>query len=84
MLCRIYRCSSCDGMYIYVRGDSAIDRLPAGLLKRVGKLEMVMELELHAERRLARADVEKVMEALRTQEFYLQMPPTRHLAGRDD
>ena len=39
-------------------------------------LELVMQLDLHAERKLARADVEQVMRELKDRGFYLQMPPT--------
>lgn len=75
MRCRVYRCSRHDGMYIYVADDRALEQLPVDLLKRAGKLEMVMDLELSEERKLARADVERVKKDLLTQGFYLQMPP---------
>ncbi|WP_419621567.1 YcgL domain-containing protein [Thiolapillus sp.] len=34
-----------------------------------------MELELHPERRLARANAEKVLKQLAEEGYYLQMPP---------
>ncbi len=48
--------------------------MPEALLKVLGKLELAMELELHNERKLARADVDKVRQALQEDSFYLQMP----------
>ena len=41
----------------------------------MGTPELVMELDLHRARKLARVDVQKVMEGLATQGYYLQMPP---------
>ncbi len=38
-----------------------------------------MDLDLHGDRQLARADVQKVMEGLSTQGYYLQMPPAPDL-----
>ncbi len=46
--------------------------MPEALLKVLGKLELA--LELHNERKLARADVNKVRQALQEDGFYLQMP----------
>ncbi len=69
----IYRASKKPDSYLYiVRQDDFAD-VPEPLLKALGKLELAMELELHSERKLARADVDKVRKALQEQGFYLQM-----------
>ena len=66
-------------MYLYLPQEDASDQVPASLLSAMGELELVMAIDLHAERSLARADVGRVMEELETRGFYLQMPPlTEH------
>lgn len=73
--CRIYRCSKQQEMYLYLRDDLDTDAIPEALLKRVGRLEEAMRLELHPERSLARANTAQVMQQLREQGFFLQLPP---------
>ena len=62
-------------MYLYLREDLAPDDIPAALRERLGRLTQVMELELHPQRKLARVDVEQVMQSLQKDGFFLQMPP---------
>lgn len=73
--CRVLRCSRQDEMYLYLRADLDEAELPEALRQRLGRLSLAMELELHAGRPLARADVSKVMAALYDPGYYLQMPP---------
>ena len=82
--CRIYRCSKQPEMYLYLRDDLEpdADTVPAELLKRTGALELSMELELHAGRKLARVDVLMVMRALAADGWFLQMPPPELISGR--
>ncbi len=75
--CWVYRSSRKDELYLYLRTKDGFEQLPEGLRKLLGTPELVMELDLHADRRLARAEVQKVMERLHTQGYYLQMPPAR-------
>lgn len=75
MHCAIYRSSKKEGMYLYVREKDAFDDVPEALMKRMGKCELAMELELSADRPLAREDVETVMANLEQRGFHLQMPP---------
>ncbi len=75
MKCNIYRCSLKDEMYLYVHADIQLDDLPEELLKLVKQLSHVMELELGAQRKLARADVKDVMNELEEKGYFLQMPP---------
>ena len=49
--------------------------LPESLHKRIGRTELVMELDLHPDRKLARVDVVQVIAALREQGYFLQLPP---------
>jgi uncharacterized protein YcgL (UPF0745 family) len=73
--CWIYKSPRKNEMYLYLAREDGFDELPEALLSRFGKPEFVMELELHADRPLAREDVSKVMANLRERGFHLQMPP---------
>lgn len=71
----IYRCKKKDGAYIYMEKGVAIDSLPKALLEQTGALELAMTMLLTPEKKLARADISRVLESLENQGFYLQMPP---------
>jgi len=75
LICTIYRSSKVDEMYLYVDKKEDLARVPEALLQRFGKPEPAMTLLLNGERKLARAEVGKVMASIRNQGFYLQMPP---------
>ena len=62
-------------MYLYLSEEEAFDDIPEALMSRFGTPSLVMELELHKERKLARVDVVDVMNSLRNSGFFLQMPP---------
>lgn len=87
MKCVIFRCSKKDEMYLYVpyKEDEAalLDDLPDGLQKLTGRLDRVMDLELTAERKLARVNVEDVKASLKEKGFYIQMPPNDVLRKDD-
>ncbi len=70
----IYRASKKPDSYLYIVQQDDFSDVPEALLRALGKLELAMELELHNERKLARADVNKVRQALLEDGFYLQMP----------
>jgi len=71
----IYRCSKRAETYVYLATPDDFTCLPTDLLHAMGKLELVMELELHPERKLARAVASTVLAALEERRYYLQMPP---------
>ena len=73
--CWVYRSPRKQEMYLYLAREDDFDILPAPLLQGFGRPELVFELELDAQRRLAREDVTQVMHNLREQGFHLQMPP---------
>lgn len=73
--CVVYRCSKQQEMYLYLRAGLAPEALPEPLLTRTGRLTEVMRIELSPQRRLARVDVNRVIEQLAGPGFYLQMPP---------
>jgi uncharacterized protein YcgL (UPF0745 family) len=73
--CWIYRSSKKEEMYLYLACKDDFDSVPELLMRRFGQPALVMELELHENRPLARADVRRVMEQLAGEGYYLQMPP---------
>jgi uncharacterized protein YcgL (UPF0745 family) len=89
MFCDIYRASTREGMYIYVRAhvsrnviepqdDPEYDPLAIiseSLKRAFGSPTFVMRLELTSELKLARVPVLNVIESLANQGYYLQLPP---------
>lgn len=76
-LTTIYRSPREEGLYLYVDKTENLSRVPETLLKQFGKPELAMTMLLDGKRKLARADVNKVLEAIQEQGFYLQLPPLR-------
>ncbi len=76
MKCAIYKSSRKRNTYLYIEREGEFTRVPQRLLRLLGRLEFVMTLELTPERKLAQADVEEVCAHLRSQGYYLQIPPT--------
>lgn len=74
-ICSIYRSKRHEGMYLYVDKQEDLERVPEALLKQFGETLPSMTLLLHPERKLARADVLKVLAELDEKGFYLQLPP---------
>ena len=74
-LCSVYRGSLVELMYLYVDQAEGLERVPPELLARFGKLAEVMTLELHPARKLARADINVVLQSIEEKGFYFQTPP---------
>lgn len=62
-------------MYLYLDQKDGFDELSDELRHHFGRPRPVMELALHAGRKLARVDVSEVMAGLRERGYFLQMPP---------
>lgn len=76
-ICSVYRCTKKEGLYLYLDKDRDVTTLPDVLVQQTGRLERVMTLLVTVDKKLARADASQVLEAIATQGFYLQMPPTQ-------
>jgi uncharacterized protein len=74
LTCYIYRCSAKADMYLYLRQRDDFACLPDALVKNIGRLDFAMQLDLHAEKKLARENPAIIMENLQKQGFHLQMP----------
>jgi uncharacterized protein YcgL (UPF0745 family) len=77
MQCFIYKSLKKDYLYLYIAKKDDFSRVPDALVNRLGKMEFVMDLELSPERKLAREDAGKVIENLKQQGFFVQLPPQK-------
>jgi uncharacterized protein YcgL (UPF0745 family) len=80
ILCDIYKGDKKEEMYLYVPkkiGQNGLENIPEALLQSFGGLTLVTTLVLTDTRKLARADIHKVMAELKETGFYLQMPPVK-------
>ena len=62
--------------YLYVSKLQDFEDLPSALRNSFGQYELVLEMELSPERKLARADTNQVLADIALKGFYLQLPPT--------
>lgn len=71
----VYKSKRKPDTYLYLSERDAFSRVPDAVRLPLGPLEFVLDVELHAERQLARADAAVVRRNLRDQGFHLQQPP---------
>ncbi len=74
-LVEIFRSPREEGLYLYVDRQEGTARVPPELMARFGQPQSAMVLLLEPTRQLARADAGKVLELIREQGYYLQLPP---------
>lgn len=75
IICQVFRSPKEEGMYLYVKKEEGITRVPQELLTLFGTPQPAMVLLLTPDKKLARVSVEKVAECLEQQGYYLQLPP---------
>ena len=73
MLCFIYRCSLKPDMYIYLAEEDVFDNVPKEIFNSLGIVEFSMELELTSRTKLARDNIETVLNNLKEHGFHLQL-----------
>jgi uncharacterized protein len=78
LICTIYRGSREREMYIYVKREEGLSRLPEELVIRLGTISEVMTIKLTPDRKLARAKAADVLAAISARGFYIQLPPQMH------
>lgn len=71
----IYKGKQRPDAYLYVNKPNSFDDVPEALLKMMGELCLVVDIELTADRKLAQAKVTDVIQQLAHQGYYLQLPP---------
>ena len=79
MQCFIYKSLNKDYLYLYVAKKDDFSNVPDALLNHLGKIEFVIDMELSPERKLAREDAGKVIESLKEQGFFVQLPPQKEM-----
>jgi len=75
VLCTVYRSSREAELYVYVRRDEGLERVPPDLIKKLGTTSEVLTMKLTPDRKLARVRATDVLAALVDQGYYLQLPP---------
>jgi len=81
ILCSVYRSPRREQMYLYIDRSEGFERVPDQLLQQFGEPEEVLTIKLDGQRKLARADAQVVLENIKDQGFYLQMPPSVEQTG---
>lgn len=76
MFCFIYKSLKKEHLYLYVDKKDDFSKVPEALFNSFGKMEFVMDLELSPQRKLAKEEVGKVIDSLKTKGFFVQLPPT--------
>ena len=74
-LCTVYRSLKKADTYLFVEKNGDFDKVPEQLKTLLGKLTLVMTLDLDKRATLGQADLSKVKEELLDKGFYLQLPP---------
>lgn len=74
-LVEVFRSTREAGCYLYVDKKEGMARVPSALLERFGKAETAMTLMLEPTRKLASANAATILDNIRDQGFYLQLPP---------
>ncbi|WP_323846783.1 YcgL domain-containing protein [Microbulbifer magnicolonia] len=75
VLCDIYRSPRKEEMYLYVDKRDGTSKVPENLLQLFGKPQHVTTMLVTPEKKLARADANKVLNEICECGYYLQMPP---------
>jgi hypothetical protein len=70
----IYRCSKKPDTYIYLADKDDFSKLPEEIINSLGIIEFSMELDLNAEKKLAKENPAAVLENLKTHGFHIQLP----------
>ena len=75
MECFIYKSLKKPDTYLYLGEKDNFSCLPEALHKALGVLEWVMDLELHPEKKLARNNARTIIQTIKSEGYYLQLPP---------
>jgi uncharacterized protein YcgL (UPF0745 family) len=73
--CVVYRSEKKAETYLYLAAGMKLEDLPEELTSVFGEAAPVMMLQLTPERKLSRVDVNRVLEALSSEGYFLQLPP---------
>ncbi len=71
-----YRHAKKEATYLYLSQKLGWEKLPEALQQQFPNSHHVIDFDMHPERKLARADSQKVYQALLSDGYYLQLPPS--------
>ena len=74
-LCEVYKSSKTDNLFLYVARDEGLQRVPEALLEKFGTPKLALTIDLHPGRSLAKEDPVKVLDAIESNGFFLQILP---------
>lgn len=77
VLCDVFKTRKKDEMYLYVSRKDGTKRVPDNLMEMFGRPELAMTIIITPDKKLGRADAEKVLSEIEAQGYYLQMPPPK-------
>lgn len=77
ILCQVYKSSPNDETYLFIDRDDGLESIPDALKSRFQKPILVTQFKLTPDRKMARAEAPNVMQSIRDQGFYLQLPPPK-------
>lgn len=63
-------------MYIYLAEEDDFSNVPKEIFNSLGIISFAMELDIEADKKLAKEDPVKIMENLKENSFHLQLPNT--------
>lgn len=75
MICAVFRSTKKEGAYLYLNKAKGLECLPDALTALFGKPQEAFTMLLTPEKKLAHADVHKVLAELSDKGYYLQLPP---------
>lgn len=73
----IYKGSRRAETYLYLPEENNFEQVPGELLDAMGRLELVMALEIDEQRKLARVDAKDVIKSVLRVGYFLQLPPVK-------
>ena len=75
--CCVYKCLRKQETFLFVLKEDDFSRVPEQLLKTLGEIEKIIDLELTPERTVARGEARYIMNDLLEKGFHLQLPPNK-------
>ena len=82
MHCYIYKSNKKADYYLFVEQENNFERVPQTLLKMLGKLELVMTIDLDQREKLSQTSPAEVKQLLIDQGYFLQLPADHYKTGQ--
>lgn len=76
LYCCVYKSLRKQQTFLFVLQEDDFSSVPEPLLKALGEVKKVIDLELTPERTVARDNARSIMDDLLEKGFHLQLPPT--------